>query len=224
MFFEQAREAAEREFKANNKDAMALTKWGGALLELAHFRQGAEAYDMIEEAIHKFQSALRLDAGRHDALWCLGNAYTSQGFLSAEAAAANAYFTRAVDCFRTAVEQEPDNESYKRALEMSAKAPSLYLELQRQLREHSLGGSPREEAPARSAAQVSPRCDSCLLLALPLCCAAARPPPAPCRQPPPPRARVQASKAGVSEFWYDLGGWVTLVGLGFGIAALSRTK
>ena len=27
----------------------ALTKWGGALLELAHFRQGGEAADMIEE-------------------------------------------------------------------------------------------------------------------------------------------------------------------------------
>ena len=33
----------------------ALTKWGGALLELAHFRQGNEAYEMIEEAIAKFE-------------------------------------------------------------------------------------------------------------------------------------------------------------------------
>ncbi len=33
----------------------ALTKWGGALLELAHFRQGGEAYEMIEEAIAKFE-------------------------------------------------------------------------------------------------------------------------------------------------------------------------
>jgi hypothetical protein len=33
----------------------ALTKWGGALLELAHFRQGEEAYGMIEEAISKFE-------------------------------------------------------------------------------------------------------------------------------------------------------------------------
>ena len=28
----------------------ALTRWGGALLELAHFRQGPEAYAMIQEA------------------------------------------------------------------------------------------------------------------------------------------------------------------------------
>ena len=27
----------------------ALTRWGGALLELAHFRQGEEARDMIKE-------------------------------------------------------------------------------------------------------------------------------------------------------------------------------
>jgi len=30
--------------------AQALTRWGGALLELAHFRQGPEAYAMIQEA------------------------------------------------------------------------------------------------------------------------------------------------------------------------------
>ena len=27
----------------------ALTRWGGALLELAHFRQGSEAYEMIQQ-------------------------------------------------------------------------------------------------------------------------------------------------------------------------------
>lgn len=75
-----------RRWRLASPALQALTKWGGALLELAHFRQGAEAYEMIEEAIGKFEQALALDAARHDALWCLGNAFTSQGFLSAEAA------------------------------------------------------------------------------------------------------------------------------------------
>lgn len=43
----------------------ALTKWGGALLELAHFRQGNEAYDMIEEAIAKFEQ-VGSKGGRRD--------------------------------------------------------------------------------------------------------------------------------------------------------------
>lgn len=193
MFFEQAREQAERDFKTNDKDALALTKWGGALLELAHFRQGNEAYDMIEEAIAKFEQALGIDGRRHDALWCLGNAYTSQGFLSAEGAAANAYFERAGGCFRKAVELEPSNESYRRALDMSGKAPQLYQELQRQLQAASAGGGSGGMSGPGSPRGGDPR-------------------------------GAPKQKALISDFWYDVGGWVCLVGLVFGVAALSRTS
>lgn len=159
--------------------------------------------------------ALGIDANRHDALWCLGNAYTSQGFLSAEAASgagrrnlpaclpclaawlaclqrlmpcpvwsqppvlrrahllrllpptapsptallphslpthatASDYFDKAGGCFRKAVELEPGNDSYRRALEMSAKAPQLYAELQRQLAAAGAGGgSPRASSEGR---------------------------------------------------------------------------
>lgn len=222
MFFEQAREHAEREFKANNKDALvrcrpcspprpspppppdsprppspqALTKWGGALLELAHFRQGGEAYEMIEEAIEKFKQALDLDAGRHDALWCLGNAYTSQGFLSADGDAAGAFFTKAGECFQTAVDQEPGNESYRRALDMSAKAPQLYEELQRQLQAAGAAmGSPRRGGDGGGASGSGGG----------------------------GRGGGAAPAPLISDYWYDVAGWVALVGVGFGIAMLSRT-
>ncbi|KAI3428347.1 hypothetical protein D9Q98_006727 [Chlorella vulgaris] len=186
MFFESAREQAEREWKINNKDSMALTKWGGALLELAHFRQGNEAYEMIEQAIVKFEEALGIDPKRHDALWCLGNAYTSQGFLSATAPTADRYFQRAGECFRKSVDLDPKNDSYRRALEMSTKAPQLYQELQRQLQVHSAqGGSPGATSP---------------------------------------RAAPSKQKPLISDFWFDVGGWVCLVGIVFGVAALSRTN
>lgn len=52
LFFETAREAAEADFKKNPKDAQALTRWGGALLELAHFRQGTDAVELIEQVLY----------------------------------------------------------------------------------------------------------------------------------------------------------------------------
>lgn len=169
----------------------ALTKWGGALLELAHFRQGNEAYDMIEQAVGKFEEALSIDSKRHDALWCLGNAYTSQGFLSSDIDSANSYFNKAGDCFKRAVEQEPSNESYQRALEMSSKAPQLYVELQRQLQE-------------AGASMGSPRASS--------------------KQPGNNKSTAQKGKTFMSDFMYDIAGWGILVGLIFGVAALSRVS
>lgn len=165
-------------------NVQALTKWGGALLELAHFRQGHEAYSMIEDAVEKFKNALKIDSKRHDALWCLGNAYTSQGFLSASTEVSEDFFVKAGDCFQQAVDMEPNNESYKRALEMSAKAPQLYAELQKQLAiANAQGGSAAVESSKAN-------------------------------------AKVE-SKPMISDFWYDVAGWVCLVGIGFGIAALS---
>lgn len=167
----------------------ALTKWGGALLELAHFRQGNEAYEMINGAIEKFEQALGIDSKRHDALWCLGNAYTSQGFLSSDAESANEFFAQAGDAFKKAVDQEPNNESYKRALEMSAKAPQLYQELQRQLQAAGAGlGSPRGEASSSGRAG----------------------------------AAQKQKQSYISDYWYDVAGWGILVGLAFGVMALSR--
>merc|ERR1712100_22026 len=82
LFFEEARQRAEAEHAQNPTDAHVLTRWGGALLELAHFRQGVDAVEMIELAVTKFNDALKIDPKKHDALWCLGNALTSQASYS----------------------------------------------------------------------------------------------------------------------------------------------
>eukprot|EP00191_Tetraselmis_sp_GSL018_P011819 CAMPEP_0177601730 /NCGR_PEP_ID=MMETSP0419_2-20121207/14438_1 /TAXON_ID=582737 /ORGANISM="Tetraselmis sp., Strain GSL018" /LENGTH=257 /DNA_ID=CAMNT_0019095061 /DNA_START=112 /DNA_END=886 /DNA_ORIENTATION=+ len=133
MFFEEAKKQAELDVKKDPKNAQAHTRWGGALLELAHFRSGTEAYEMIEEAVEKFDAALKINPKKHDALWCLGNAYTSQGFLNTDSQRAHAFFDRAAECFRKALAEDPKNDVYKKALEMCSKAPELHAELQKQL-------------------------------------------------------------------------------------------
>jgi tetratricopeptide (TPR) repeat protein len=151
QFFEQARARAEQDHKANPSDAQVLTRWGGALLELAHFKQGPEAVEMIELAVSKFEAALAINPKKHDALWCLGNALTSQGFLFQEAERAGEFFDKAKVCFQRALSEEPTNEIYKKALEMTDKAPGLHAELQRQLAEQ------QAQQEAARAAQMGAR-------------------------------------------------------------------
>ena len=52
----------------------------------------------------------------------VGPPHGVQGFLSADSQAANRYFDQAADCFQKASKHDPTNDSYRRALEMSAKA------------------------------------------------------------------------------------------------------
>jgi hypothetical protein len=48
MFFEQTREKAAADYARSPNDPDNLTRWGGALLELAHFRQGQDSIDMVQ--------------------------------------------------------------------------------------------------------------------------------------------------------------------------------
>ena len=114
---------------------------------------------MIERAVNKFDAALKINPRKHDALWCLGNALTSQGFLFREQSKAEEYFDRAKSCFQRALNEEPTNEIYKKALEMTDKAPGLHAELQRQLAEQELEQKkvrmPQSSAGSTTEASVS---------------------------------------------------------------------
>ena len=150
IFFEAAKEQAKAEVKKNPKDVQALVRWGGALLELAHLKQGHESIVCIEEAVERIEQALKIDPRKHEALWCLGNAYTSQGFLHASVEKAQDFFDRASDCFRKACKEDPNNEVYKKALEMNSKAPQLHAQIQKQLQQQQ-EASMQEQAKLQSA-------------------------------------------------------------------------
>lgn len=189
LFFETQREQAQRDHAANKDDAQALLRWGGALLELAHFRQGPESMKTLETAVEKFQMSLNLQPEKHEAMWCLGNAYMSQGLLQPDAGKANDCFDKARTQFKKALDREPTNGSYQRTMEMVGKAPEIFAELQLQLQQQAQPAAEIAASSSRGAA-----------------------------------ASGKKQKGGVSDLWYDLGGWVILAGLITGyVIAVQRT-
>eukprot|EP00200_Dunaliella_tertiolecta_P003891 CAMPEP_0202346526 /NCGR_PEP_ID=MMETSP1126-20121109/5277_1 /ASSEMBLY_ACC=CAM_ASM_000457 /TAXON_ID=3047 /ORGANISM="Dunaliella tertiolecta, Strain CCMP1320" /LENGTH=173 /DNA_ID=CAMNT_0048937943 /DNA_START=117 /DNA_END=635 /DNA_ORIENTATION=+ len=149
-FFEAARLQAQRDFEKDKKNAQALVRWGGALLELAHYKSGRESTDMIKQAIVKLQQSLEIDPSRADAEWCLGNAFTSMGFLQDDKPSAQELFSRAALCFKKCSVQDPSNETYKKAIEMCEKAPEYYDEIQAHIQAQLMGDMAGGAAAAKA--------------------------------------------------------------------------
>ncbi|CAL0299184.1 unnamed protein product [Lupinus luteus] len=144
FFFEHARKTAEAEYAINPLDADNLTRWGGALLELSQFQGLPESKKMTQEAVSKLEEALAINPKKHDTLWCLGNAYTSQAFLIPDQEEAKPYFDKAAEYFQQAVDEDSTNELYQKSLEVAAKAPELHVEIHK----HGFGQQQQAAAPA----------------------------------------------------------------------------
>ncbi|KAI3463109.1 hypothetical protein Pfo_019772 [Paulownia fortunei] len=143
LFFEHARRTAEATYAKNPLDADNLTRWGGVLLELSQFQNGPDSKKMVQDAIEKLEEALVVNPRKHDALWCLGNAYTSNAFLIPDLDEAKGYFDKATQYFEQAYELEPQNELYKKSLEVASKAPELHVEIHKHgLAQQAMGPGP----------------------------------------------------------------------------------
>ncbi|KAJ0635230.1 putative plant specific mitochondrial import receptor subunit TOM20 [Helianthus annuus] len=70
--------------------------------------------------------ALSINPAKHEALWCLGNAYTANGFLNPDHDEAQIQFDQAAECFQKAVNEAPDlhNEIVKQGV-FNQPQPSL---------------------------------------------------------------------------------------------------
>ncbi|KAL6533485.1 mitochondrial import receptor subunit tom20 [Orobanche minor] len=151
LLFEHARRTAEATYAKNPLDAENLVKWGGVLIELSQFQNGPDSKKMVQDAIDKLEEALVIDPARHDALWCLGNAYTSNAFLIPDLGEARAFFEKATEYFEQASALQPQNDLYKKSLEVTAKAPELHAEIHRQgFAQQAMGPGPSSSNSTKS--------------------------------------------------------------------------
>ncbi|KAF3543753.1 hypothetical protein DY000_02008707 [Brassica cretica] len=118
-----------------------LLKWAGSLIELAQFQTVPDAKVMLNDAISKLEEVLTLSPGKHQALWCLGNAYTTQAFLFPDADVAKGHFDKAVDYLQRAENEDPGNGIYRKALDVAIGGPEILMELKQDgMMQQALGG------------------------------------------------------------------------------------
>jgi len=87
-----------------------LQQIGGVILELLILNIRLFSVDFsleisFSDAISKLEEALSVNPNKHDALWCLGNALTSQAFLNPDVDEAKVYFDKAAVYFQQAVDE-----------------------------------------------------------------------------------------------------------------------
>ncbi|XP_021713795.1 mitochondrial import receptor subunit TOM20-like [Chenopodium quinoa] len=155
LFFEHARKSAEAAYTKNPLDADNLTRWGGALIELSQFQTPDDSKQMLSDAVSRLEEALEINPKKHDTMWCLANAHTTHAFMVPDIDEARPYFEKAADFFQQAVDEDPNNDLYRKSLEVSAKAPELHAEIHKQQafsqRQQSMGGGASSSASTKSA-------------------------------------------------------------------------
>ncbi|KAJ4916695.1 Mitochondrial import receptor subunit TOM20-2 [Raphanus sativus] len=142
VMFEHTRKACEAQYVKDPLDSENLLQWGGALLELAQFQAIPDAKLMLDDAVSKLEEVLTINPGKHQALWCIGNAYTAHAFLTPDPDAAKLHFDKATDFFQKAENEDPGNEMYLKSLEVTARAPALHMNIHADgmMMQQSLGG------------------------------------------------------------------------------------
>ncbi|KAL6188213.1 hypothetical protein ACLB2K_039606 [Fragaria x ananassa] len=151
MLSEHSRKTCEAHYAKNPLDAENLIKWAGALLELSQFQSVSDSKIMLDDCISKLEEALVINPTKHEALWCLGNAHTSHGFMNPDLDEARPYFEKASEYFQRAAELEPGNELYLKSIEVTAKAPELHTEIHKQgMAQQALGGGPATSSSGKS--------------------------------------------------------------------------
>ncbi|CAF2253321.1 unnamed protein product [Brassica rapa] len=141
FLFDHLRKGCEAQYAKDPLDSDNLLKWAGSLIELAQFQTVPDAKVMLNDAIFKLEEVLTLSPGKHQALWCLGNAYTTQAFLFPDADVAKGHFDKAVDYLQRAENEDPGNEIYRKALDVAIRGPEILMELnQNGMMQQALGG------------------------------------------------------------------------------------
>ncbi|XP_050373765.1 mitochondrial import receptor subunit TOM20-like [Argentina anserina] len=151
MLSDHSRKTCEAHYAKNPLDAENLVKWASALFELSQFQSVADARSMLDDCISKLEEALVIEPTKHEALWHLGNAHTSHGFMNPDFDEAKPYFDKASQYFQRAASREPGNELYLKSLEVTIKAPELHMEIHKQgMAQQALGGGPATSSSGKS--------------------------------------------------------------------------